>query len=73
MSITNVKSVTKCQKCSTQGVVRRKEKLLVAMECPECKNEWKTYSKFCKECGEPNGYAVEGTCMDCYTVKHRSS
>ncbi len=73
MTLVNVKPVTRCSKCLTHGVVRRKEKKLVAMECPECKNQWKTYSKFCKDCGEPNGYVVEGPCMGCYAQKYKSS
>lgn len=73
MSITNVKPITRCPNCLTHGVVRRKEKSKVAMECPECGVEWKTDSLICTDCGEPNGYVIEGPCMACYAQKYKSS
>lgn len=73
MSNTNIRSATRCPKCLNQGNVRRKEKSIVAMECPECSTEWKTYSKICGDCGNPNGYVVEGPCMECYAQKYKSS
>lgn len=75
MSITNVKSMTRCPKCLNHGVVQRKEKELVAMECPEqdCKQKWKTYSQTCPHCLKPNGYAVKGPCMACYSLRYKSS
>jgi len=73
MTNSNIKPVTRCPKCLAAGVVHRKEKTLVSLECPECSHRWKTYSKICKDCGKPNGYVVEGPCMECYAQHYKTS
>jgi DnaJ-class molecular chaperone len=63
----SAKPVPNCPKCKEAGSVISHRKQFVTLECPKCKGHWKTLSKTCPKCNKPNGYAVEGTCRNCYS------
>lgn len=67
MGLAAVSTQKYCPKCGSPGQVHQRTKGgSVICECFECGNRWTTTSPLCPICKKPNGYAVEGICMQCY-------
>jgi hypothetical protein len=62
-----------CPHCNTIGTVIRHNHEIVSLECPKCKQIWKTWSEICPDCHHPNGFAIEGPCSECYVERYKSS
>src|SRR5579875_1594749 len=60
-------SVHTCPRCRSNGYVIRLKKDTVIIECPQCLKYWQAPSPKCPDCDKPNGFAVEGLCVTCYS------
>lgn len=61
-----------CSKCGNRGAMvdngpdgygRLK------MVCGQCSHKWWMLPRVCPDCGESNGFPVEGLCSGCYGLK----
>ncbi|MDU2064384.1 MAG: hypothetical protein E6713_06030 [Sporomusaceae bacterium] len=61
----DVKIVSDCPKCGSEGVAWHLKGNLLEMRCPKCYAQWKTASARCGHCFKPNGTTKPGLCPKC--------
>lgn len=64
--MSNAKIVSDCPKCHTKGETIGHHKGIITLGCNTCKYTWKTISKICDKCKEPNHSTEEKICRKCY-------
>lgn len=61
----------KCPKCGEVGYLLHKAGIIskdnmLKCKCEYCNEIWDIPTGMCAECGKPNYYAYDGTCIKCY-------
>ena len=66
--------IPNCPTCGKRGQVVCIPKYgIVTMMCIDCLIEWSSLTHDCPVCGEPNNYAVPGTCVACYKKRKKGA